>query len=287
MLHSMTGYGKSVGNVTSKNITVEIRTLNSKSPDLYTKIPNQYKELDLAIRQVLTDELTRGKIDLFISMDDSSVSNPAKINVALAKEYLEQLKNISEITGQTDVNYLSLIMRMPDIYVQSEESLSEEEKKSILKLVRAACGQVNQFRKQEGDALGQEFNNQISAIRTALKNVEKYEEERIESVKQRMKKGLEEIGSVDEVRFHQELVYYIEKLDVSEEKMRLSNHLDYFLNTMNNEKEAGKKLGFIAQEIGREINTMGSKCNHSEIQKLVVSMKDALEKIKEQVLNTL
>lgn len=286
MLYSMTGYGKTNETVANKTITVEIRTLNSKTTDLYTKIPNQYKELDLAIRQIVSDELKRGKIDLILTIESTGETSSVKINKELAKTYYDDLKATVDLLGQKEVDYLALILRMPDIFIQASNELLDEEKEAILATVKKACQQVQLFRKQEGDALEQEFTGQINTIRTGLLNVEQYEEERVESVRQRMTKALEEIGSYDEVRFHQELIYYIEKLDVSEEKMRLSNHLDYFLKTMK-EDEAGKKLGFIAQEIGREINTLGSKCNHGEIQKLVVNMKDALEKIKEQVLNTL
>lgn len=287
MLHSMTGYGKAVKTISNKTFSIEIRTLNSKTADLYTKIPNQYKELDLAIRQVLLDSLKRGKIDLIFTIDTNTVSTPAIINKALAQSYYEDLKATNDLIGQKEVDYLSLILRMPDIFTQADSTISEEEKVELIELVKEACNQVNTFRHQEGLALKKEFTNQLNTIRTCLENVNQHEDERIESVRQRMTKALEEIGTYDEVRFHQELIYYIEKLDVSEEKMRLANHLDYFLKTMQEEEDAGKKLGFIAQEIGREINTMGSKCNHGEIQKLVVNMKDSLEKIKEQVLNTL
>lgn len=287
MLHSMTGYGKAVKTISNKTFSIEIRTLNSKTADLYTKIPNQYKELDLAIRQVLLDNLKRGKIDLIFTIDTNIVSTPAIINKALVQSYYEDLKATNDLIGQKEVDYLSLILRMPDIFTQADSTISEEEKVELIELVKEACNQVNTFRNQEGLALKKEFTNQLNTIRTCLENVNQHEDERIESVRQRMTKALEEIGTYDEVRFHQELIYYIEKLDVSEEKMRLANHLDYFLKTMQEEEDAGKKLGFIAQEIGREINTMGSKCNHGEIQKLVVNMKDSLEKIKEQVLNTL
>jgi uncharacterized protein (TIGR00255 family) len=283
----MTGYGKAVKTISNKTFSIEIRTLNSKTADLYTKIPNQYKELDLAIRQVLLDNLKRGKIDLIFTIDTNIVSTPAIINKALVQSYYEDLKATNDLIGQKEVDYLSLILRMPDIFTQADSTISEEEKVELIELVKEACNQVNTFRNQEGLALKKEFTNQLNTIRTCLENVNQHEDERIESVRQRMTKALEEIGTYDEVRFHQELIYYIEKLDVSEEKMRLANHLDYFLKTMQEEEDAGKKLGFIAQEIGREINTMGSKCNHGEIQKLVVNMKDSLEKIKEQVLNTL
>ncbi|HRO75542.1 MAG TPA: YicC family protein [Crocinitomicaceae bacterium] len=287
MLHSMTGYGKAVGLVANKSVSVEIKTLNSKTNDLYAKIPNQYKEMEVAIRQVVTDELTRGKMDLVVAIDTSSNGASAKINQTLAKAYYEDLKATADLIGQTNVDYLSLITRMPEIYTLSSEELSDENKAEILAITKQACDLVNTFRRQEGLALENEFTTQINEIKKLLANVDQYEEERIQFVRQRLLKALEEIGTYDESRYHQELIYYVEKLDISEEKMRLTNHLDYFLKTMNEETESGKKLGFITQEIGREINTLGSKCTHTEIQKLVVGMKDALEKIKEQVLNTL
>lgn len=287
MLHSMTGYGKAVGLVANKSVSVEIKTLNSKTNDLYAKIPNQYKEMEIAIRQVVTDELTRGKMDLVVAIDTSANGASAKINQTLAKAYYEDLKATADLIGQTNVDYLSLITRMPEIYTLSSEELSDENKAEILAITKQACNLVKTFRRQEGLALENEFTTQINEIKKLLANVDQYEEERIQFVRQRLLKALEEIGTYDESRYHQELIYYVEKLDISEEKMRLGNHLDYFLKTMNEETESGKKLGFITQEIGREINTLGSKCTHTEIQKLVVGMKDALEKIKEQVLNTL
>ena len=287
MLHSMTGYGKAVGLVANKSVSVEIKTLNSKTNDLYAKIPNQYKEMEIAIRQVVTDELIRGKMDLVVAIDTSANGASAKINQTLAKAYYEDLKATAELIGQTNVDYLSQIMRMPEIFTLSSEELSDENKAEILAITKQACNLVKTFRRQEGLALENEFTTQINEIKKLLANVDQYEEERIQFVRQRLLKALEEIGTYDESRYHQELIYYVEKLDISEEKMRLGNHLDYFLKTMNEETESGKKLGFITQEIGREINTLGSKCTHTEIQKLVVGMKDALEKIKEQVLNTL
>ncbi len=287
MLYSMTGYGKAVGTVANKTISVEIRTLNSKTTDVYAKIPNQYKELELAFRQTASEALKRGKIDVIVTVDSTLDSAPTQINKALAKAYYDDLKSTNDLIGQNEVDYLSLILRMPEIFVLSETELTNENKVTIVDIAKKACELVNEFRRQEGVALEKEFTAYIEEIRSLLGQVGQYEDERIDSVRQRILKGLEEIGTYDETRFHQELIFYLEKLDVSEEKMRLTNHLDYFLKTIREENEPGKKLGFIAQEIGREINTLGSKCNHSDIQKLVVNMKDLLEKIKEQVLNTL
>jgi uncharacterized protein (TIGR00255 family) len=287
MLYSMTGYGKAIGTVANKTISVEIRTLNSKTTDVYAKIPNQYKELELAFRQTASEALKRGKIDVIVTVDSTLDSAPTQINKALAKAYYDDLKSTNDIIGQNEVDYLSLILRMPEIFILSETELTNENKVTIVDIAKKACELVNEFRRQEGVALEKEFTAYIEEIRSLLGQVGQYEDERIDSVRQRILKGLDEIGTYDETRFHQELIFYLEKLDVSEEKMRLTNHLDYFLKTIREENEPGKKLGFIAQEIGREINTLGSKCNHSEIQKLVVNMKDLLEKIKEQVLNTL
>lgn len=286
MLYSMTGYGKASAPVSNKKISIEIKTLNSKSQDIYTKIPNQYKEIELPIRQIIAEQLTRGKIDVLFTVESLDNSTPTQINKELAKAYFEDIQLTNEVIQQENIDYLSLILRMPDIFITSDVGLTDEEKDQIYSLVKTTCEEVNLFRRQEGEALEKDFTNYIETIRSLAEEVTKYEEERIDGVKQRLLKGLEEIGTYDEARYHQELVYYIEKLDISEEKMRLANHLDYFLTTMK-EESSGKKLGFIAQEIGREINTMGSKCSHSEIQRLVVNMKDALEKIKEQVLNTL
>lgn len=287
MLKSMTGYGKAVGNYQSKKISVEIRSLNSKGLDLNTRIANAYKELDGPIRKLISGELGRGKIDLNLTIDSMGDMSSVSINNDLAKVYHRQLKSLSESIGETPEDYMALIMRMPEIYDTAKEELGEEEIKTVMDLISEAVRNINDFRRKEGEELEEEFNRLIKDIRDNLGEVPQYEEERITVIKDRMKKALEEQDlSYDENRFEQELIFYIEKLDISEEKMRLSNHLDYFQETMKL-PQSGKKLGFIGQEIGREINTLGSKSNHAEMQKLVIGMKDALEKIKEQVLNTL
>jgi uncharacterized protein (TIGR00255 family) len=288
MLLSMTGFGRVIGSFESKKISVEIRSLNSKGIDLNTRVHNFYKELEPLARKVITEELERGKIDLSINLDSTGDSKTYSINTDLAKSYFSDLKSIGEAIGQTSEDYLSILMRMPDIFVNEREEMTEEESATVLQLVKEACQKLTEFRRQEGIALEKEFTERIEAIRSLLLEVPKYEQERIETIRERIRKGLEEIavGNYDNNRLEQEMIFYIEKLDVSEEKMRLANHLDYFLATMKT-PSAGKKLGFISQEIGREINTLGSKSNHAEMQKLVVDMKDNLEKIKEQVLNTL
>lgn len=284
----MTGFGKSTGSFQSKKVSVEIRSLNSKSLDLNTRIAHQYKELEPEIRKFVGKSLGRGKIDVSLSLDSMGDDKSVSINKELAKSYYNELKELSSAIGQETEDYLPLIMRMPDIFDNEKEELSEEEKNWILELVKEAASNINNFRRKEGEELEREFQDRISEIRSLLAEIPKYENERIEIIRERMKKGLEEIqsGSYDDNRFEQEMIFYIEKLDVSEEKMRLANHLNYFEETMKNE-EAGKKLGFISQEIGREINTLGSKSNHAEMQVLVIGMKDNLEKIKEQILNTL
>lgn len=289
MLHSMTGYGKATGSFEGKKISVEIKALNSKSLDLYTRIAGPYREKELEIRQYITNALDRGKVEVNINIESTGSSKSLEINKDLALAYYKDLLETNILLGETTSDYLSLIVKMPEIFTQSKESTSEEEFTFLHELVAEACMNLNTFRRQEGVALEKEFNDRIEEIRSLLNQVEKYETTRIDTIKERMRKGLEEAGAVvgfDENRFQQELIFYIEKLDISEEKMRLANHLDYFLETMIL-PSAGKKLGFITQEIGREINTLGSKSYHIELQKMVVDMKDSLEKIKEQVLNTL
>jgi uncharacterized protein (TIGR00255 family) len=288
MLKSMTGYGKASDSFQSKKISIEIRALNSKSLDLNVRTSPVYKELEGEFRKVIGKLLDRGKVDLTISLDSTGDTKSQTINKDLAKAYYSDLVQINELIGEKTEDYLSLLLRMPDIFINEKDEMSEEEKAWILDLLGKACERLNEFRLQEGDALVLEFTERIEDIRRLLNEVPKYEQERINIIRERMRKSLDELGQTvkDDNRFEQELIFYIEKLDVSEEKMRLANHLDYFLETMKT-PSAGKKLGFISQEIGREINTLGSKSNHSEMQKLVVDMKDNLEKIKEQILNTL
>lgn len=288
MLMSMTGFGKATGTFEGKKMSVEVRSLNSKGLDLNARVHNFYKELEPIIRKTTGDLLERGKVDVSVNLDSTGETKNFSINKDLAIAYAKDLKEVNEAIGGTSEELLALIMRMPDIFINEKDELSDDEKAVILDLVKEACAKLNEFRRQEGIALEKEFTERIGSIAAALTEVPKYEGERIETIRERMKKGLEEVANAnyDDNRFEQELIFYIEKLDISEEKMRLSNHLNYFLETMKTPL-AGKKLGFIAQEIGREINTLGSKCNHAEIQRLVVDMKDNLEKIKEQVLNTL
>ena len=288
MLKSMTGFGKATGTYHTKKITVEIRSLNSKSLDLSTRIPSHFKELDAHMRKMVLATCGRGKIDFALSVDVAEAEQSKSINEKKAMAYFDELKALGKVIGEESSDYLSMILRMPDIYSSVKSDLTEDEKEIVFSVAKEAIESLNTFRRKEGEDLQLEFQERIDEIRSFLLEVPKYEQERIEIIRERMKKGLEEIqsGSYDDNRFEQEMIFYIEKLDVAEEKMRLSNHLTYFEETMIL-NESGKKLGFIAQEIGREINTLGSKSNHAEMQKLVIGMKDNLEKIKEQILNTL
>ena len=287
MLMSMTGFGKATGTYEGKKVTVELRSLNSKSLDLNMRLALPYKELEPLFRNLIAEHLDRGKVDLNIQIDSSGETKSVSINKDMAKAYHKDLQEVNSIIGGNTEDYLSLIVRMPDIYINEREELSNEEKAWILDLTKEACDSLNTFRRQEGTALEVEFSSRIADIHRLLSEIPRYEQERIETVKERIRKGLEELqAQPDQNRLEQEMIFYIEKMDISEEKMRLSNHLDYFLQTLAT-LNSGKKLGFISQEIGREINTLGSKSNHVEMQRLVVDMKDALEKIKEQILNTL
>ena len=283
----MTGFGKASTSVGSKKISIEIRSLNSKSLDLNTRMPSIYKELDASIRKMMSNSVGRGKIDFALNYDIIG-ENDAVSNEELAKAYYSELKNFNDSIGETSTDYLAHILKMPDVFSKTKEEISEEEKEAVINVAQEAIDNLNAFRRKEGEDLETEFSERIGDISSLLSEVPKYEQERIDIIRERMKKGLEDIstGTYDDNRFEQEMIFYIEKLDVAEEKMRLSNHLTYFEETMKLD-QSGKKLGFIAQEIGREINTLGSKSNHAEMQKLVIGMKDNLEKIKEQILNTL
>lgn len=284
----MTGYGKASGSFQGKKIVVEIRSLNSKSLDLNMRAIPLYREIELENRSIVAELLDRGKVELSISLENSGETKNYAINRDLAQAYYKDIKETAELLGEPADDILAMVLRMPEIYSNDKEALSDEESTFVQGLVREACLHLNEFRKQEGDQLRKDFEGNIGRIEELLSEVPKYEAARIEAVRERMKAGLEKITniSIDLNRLEQEIIFYIEKMDVSEEKMRLSNHLNYFLETMNIPL-CGKKLGFITQEIGREINTLGSKSYHVEMQKLVVEMKDHLEKIKEQVLNTL
>lgn len=284
----MTGFGKATGTFQSKKVSIEIRSLNSKTLDLNVRIAPIYRELEPEIRKMISTQMDRGKVDVNINLDSTGDVKNFTVNKDLAKAYYADLKAVNDAIGEKTEDYMSLILRMPDIYINEREEITAEEKTWVMNLTAEACKNMNEFRRQEGEALEKEYTERIEDIRSLLNEVPKYENERVETVRARIRKGLEELenSKLDDNRLEQEMIFYLEKLDVSEEKMRLANHLDYYLETMLLPL-SGKKLGFISQEIGREINTLGSKSNHAEMQKLVVDMKDNLEKIKEQILNTL
>jgi len=284
----MTGFGKSNGVFESKKVSVEIRSLNSKGLDLSLKIASPYRDLETAIRKMLSENLDRGKVDVGIFIESTNESLNNIINNEVATKYYSAIKKLNESWGEAPQDYLSIVLRMPEVLNTQTSELTEEEKKWILNLVNETCGKLNDFRAQEGAALKKEFELRIGEIRSLLSQIEAFEDIRILQIKERILKGLKELEhpGLDQNRLEQEMIFYLEKLDVSEEKMRLTNHLNYFIETMSSPL-SGKKLGFIAQELGREINTLGSKSNHGDMQRLVVEMKDNLEKIKEQVLNTL
>lgn len=289
MLHSMTGFGKASGTYLQKKITIEIRSLNSKSLDLNVRLIPLYKEKEIELRKQVGACLERGKVEVTIAVENNGEERSSVINKAVARAYFNDIKDLEQELGVKSPDPISQLLRMSDIFVNTREELNPEEWTFVSELVDEALHQMEDFRMQEGKSLQADFSERIAEIRALLGEVQQYEEERIITIKERMQKALDEkLGeALDQNRLEQEFIMYIEKLDVSEEKVRLANHLNYFEETMASGKGAGKKLGFISQEIGREINTLGSKSNHVEMQKLVVQMKDNLEKIKEQVLNTL
>ncbi len=279
----MTGYGKSVIQLPTKKITIELKSLNSKNLDLNTRIPGVYREKEVEVRRLLAKELSRGKIDMSFYIESTAEETSSKINKNIVLRYLEQLKEIDE-----NSDLLSIAMRLPDVLKTEREELDENEWKFIEKSINEAIVQLQQFRNDEGEVLKKDFIFRIDEIRNNLSEVVLLDEERLIKVRERLNKAINDLSiTVDENRFEQELIYYLEKLDITEEKVRLINHLDYFLQELNGEVSNGKKLGFISQEIGREINTIGSKANFAPMQKMVVQMKDELEKIKEQLLNVL
>ena len=290
MLKSMTGFGKAVGTRGDISYNVELRSLNSKQTDLYVRLPNVFKSKELELRTLLTKELLRGKIELTISVVGNAAESIQTINTTLAKHYHQELKNLAGALGERTEDLLATVLRMPDVLMNKPVELDNEEWDFVLGLVQEAIEHHSEFRVAEGQTLEDDFKMRIDAILKLLNEVEDYENLRIESVRTRLNKAIEELASqenLDRNRHEQEIIYYIEKMDINEEKVRLNAHLQYFVETMNQGGGAGKKLGFITQEMGREINTLGSKAYHQEIQKIVVQMKDELEKIKEQVLNVL
>ncbi|AZA56380.1 YicC family protein [Chryseobacterium shandongense] len=285
MILSMTGFGRAEDVFEGKKITIDIKSLNSKSFDLNIKIPLRYKEKEFEIRKILNDRIIRGKVDCYINLENLEESTDVKINKNLIDSYISELRHIA--SDGPDFEYLKMAVRLPDAITSRPDELLEGEWESLAKIVHAAVDRFEEFRKTEGKILHEELERNLQNIERNLSEVIPFEEERITAVKERYQKSLKEFENVDETRFYQEMAYFTEKLDISEEKVRLSQHLKYYKEVMDNEEFNGKKLGFISQEIGREINTLGSKANHAQIQKLVVMMKDDLEKIKEQTLNVL
>ncbi len=291
MIQSMTGYGKAVVAFKEKKIHVEIKSLNSKQLDLNTRIAPLYREKEMEMRQMVAEALIRGKVDMSVWIEKDTTADATPINAQLVENYYQQIKSISEKTGiPAPEDWFYTLLRMPDVMTKSEvEELEEEEWAVVKGGVAEALKNLVDFRTQEGAALQKKFTEKIDNIAKLMGEIEPFEKSRVEKIKARIIDGLQQIPTADydKNRLEQELIYYIEKLDISEEKQRLTNHLKYFRDTMNEPAGQGKKLGFIAQEMGREINTTGSKSNQAEMQNIVVKMKDELEQIKEQVLNAL
>ena len=283
MIQSMTGYGKSVIQLDTKKITLEIKSLNSKNLDINTRFPSIYREKEIEIRRLIARELDRGKVDMSFYIESTTTETSTKINTGIVANYIEQLETIGK-----EADILSIAMRLPDVLKTEREELDDEEWGVIKSGIVEAIKSLQVYRSSEGKELKNDFENRIETLIDKLEKVMLLDSERLDEVRTRLKKAISELEqTVDENRFEQELIYYLEKLDITEEKVRLNNHLSYFLSELNSNDSNGKKLGFISQEMGREINTIGSKANYAPMQKLVVEMKDELEKIKEQLLNVL
>ncbi len=288
MIQSMTGYGKSVLQLPTKKVTIEIKSLNSKNLDLNTRIPSYYKEKELNVRKKLASALVRGKIDFSIYVEMTADETSTLVNEKVVRNYIEQLKNIVTTEGNDEVELMRMAVKMPDALKTEREELDETEWLEIDKHIDVAINHIVKYRIDEAKSLEEDFKTRIVNIKKYLEEIKTMDSDRINNVKERLRKAIDDLKvEIDENRFEQELIYYLEKLDINEEKVRLANHLDYFLEELSGENSNGKKLGFIVQEIGREINTTGSKANYAPMQKLVIQMKDELEKIKEQILNVL
>lgn len=291
MLVSMTGFGKATCELVNKKLSIEIKSLNSKQLDINSRMPGYYREKEISVRNLISKNLVRGKIDFSMYAEVSGIENNSIVNTSLVKAYFEQLSVLSQELGiENKSELLSIIMRLPDTLKNEREELNEEEWSVVMESIQNAISDLMQFRIQEGVTLEKDITERIIEIQNLLKQVEPHEKQRLQKVKERLRSNLVELAekeNIDENRFEQELIFYLEKMDITEEKVRLAHHLEYFLETVNLNEEVGKKLGFISQEIGREINTLGSKANDSDMQKLVIHMKDELEKVKEQLLNVL
>jgi uncharacterized protein (TIGR00255 family) len=281
MIHSMTGYGKSVLQLPTKKITIELKSLNSKNLDLNARMPSIYREKELYLRKLMAKELERGKIDFSIYVEATAEDTSTKINTPVVKQYMQQLRELLSVSS--DQELLKMAVRFPDALNTEREEIDNNEWKHIEAEIVTAIAAIKDYRLNEGKVLETDFKNRVQTIEHLLDQVVTMDPDRVEGVRERLKKGVEDLREkYDENRFEQELVYYIEKFDITEEKVRLKNHLDYFIETLNSGDSNGKKLAFIGQEMGREINTIGSKSNYAPMQQLVVQMKDELEKIKEQ-----
>jgi len=288
MIQSMTGYGKSVLHLSDKKVTIEIKSLNSKNLDLNVRIPSYYRVKELAVRKELASSLVRGKVDFSIYIEMTADETSTTVNKGVVTEYMQQLRNVVQTGSSNDVELLKMAVKMPDALKTEREELNEDEWSEINVKIKEAIKEIIQYRIDEAASLEDDFKLRIKNIESFLVEVKSFDESRIEFVKERLKKAIDELKvTADENRFEQELIYYLEKLDINEEKVRLGNHLSYFLQELETPDSNGKKLGFIVQEIGREINTIGSKANFAPMQKAVIQMKNELEKIKEQILNVL
>lgn len=285
MIQSMTGFGKYVVQLPSKKITIEIKSLNSKSLDLNARIPSAYREKELDLRKIIASSLERGKVDFGLYMESTGNETSSVINEGVVKGYMSQLRAIAE---GDDVKFLEMAVRLPDALKTERDDIDEEEYKAILDALKNALKEINIFRSEEGHVLEKDFVERIATLNRLLDEVKAMDTDRLSMVRERLEKAVADLKTdLDSNRFEQELIYYLEKYDITEEKVRLANHLDYFATALKSDDSNGKKLGFISQEIGREINTIGSKANYAPMQQLVVQMKDELEKIKEQMLNVL
>lgn len=286
MIQSMTGFGKATLQLPTKKITIEVKSLNSKGLDLNVRMPSLYREMELGLRTQIASTLERGKIDFSIYIESTAEQTSTRVNVPIVKAYMDQLRAVYNDGNETEL--MKMAIRMPDTMKIEREEIDANEWTQIQTVIEEALQNILNFRRDEGESLEKEFQLRIGNIRQYMNEALALDPERVQAIKDRLQTAIAELQvNVDENRFEQELIYYLEKLDITEEKVRLTNHLDYFLDTIKGTEANGRKLGFITQEMGREINTMGSKSNHAQMQKLVVQMKDELEKIKEQVLNVL
>ena len=288
MIQSMTGYGKSVLHLSDKKVTIEVKSLNSKNLDLNVRMPSYYREKELAVRKELATKLVRGKVDFSIYIEMTADETSTTVNKGVVSEYMQQLRNVVQTGSSNDVELLKMAVKMPDALKTEREELNEDEWAQINTNIQEAIKDIIQYRIDEAASLEDDFKLRIKNIQSFLVEVKSFDEARIAFVKERLNKAIDELKvTIDENRFEQELIYYLEKLDINEEKVRLANHLSYFLQELDTPDSNGKKLGFIVQEIGREVNTIGSKANFAPMQKAVIQMKNELEKIKEQILNVL